>query len=295
MKTKGLKYLHDADLWLLAEDIPDADPFFAQIWATCFVNEFLKPGGIKYKKVLFIHRGLHLWFYYGQNDSFRVGEYLANKFVKNPQFTRLVNRQIISWSKKLRAAVDSIPFSRLAELSNRQLWQRFDQHDVTHTRYYQWGWIPVAVDMFHDNLTNKLKQYLRTLVNEDRVNEYLVILTQPTRRSLIQIEQEELLKIAKKIYQDTKQRRLFASAKKPSTFIKQIKPSILLRIKEYYQKYHYVKHMWVGQEGLYTLGHYLLELTKIIRSGVSPARSLKKMEQDFSHQIIKRERLMKKL
>ena len=223
-KTK-LKCLNDKDPWILAEDIPDADPFFSQIWASCFVNEFLKPGGIKYKKVLFVHRGYHLWFYYGKNDSFTVGEYLAKKFLSRPQFTATINGEIISWSKKLRATVDSIPVNRLDKLSNKQLWQQFRKHDIVHTKYYQWGWIPVAVDMFHNNLTNRLQQHLRTKVTEDKVNEYLVTLTQPRKKSLIQIEQEEFLKIAKVIYQDKKQRRLFKSTKKSDELSKKVKPS----------------------------------------------------------------------
>ncbi|MDD5040000.1 MAG: hypothetical protein PHY34_02510 [Patescibacteria group bacterium] len=79
MPQKPLKYLHDTDPWMLAEDIPDMDPFFAQVWQSCFVNEFIKPSGVRYQKLVSIFRGYHLWFYYGHEDSNRVGEHIASQ------------------------------------------------------------------------------------------------------------------------------------------------------------------------------------------------------------------------
>ena len=59
------------------------------------------------------------------------------------------------------------------------------------------------MDMFHNNLTNTLKDYLKEIgVKEENVNEYLTILTQPTKKSLIIIEQEEFFKIAANIKKD---------------------------------------------------------------------------------------------
>ncbi len=65
---------------MLAEDIPDMDFAFGQIWLSCFVNEFAKPAGRAYKKILAIFKGYHLWFYYGEKDSNRVGEHIVKKF-----------------------------------------------------------------------------------------------------------------------------------------------------------------------------------------------------------------------
>ena len=45
------KYLKDKDPWMLAEDIPDMDFAFGQIWLSCFVNEFAKHSGRAYKKI----------------------------------------------------------------------------------------------------------------------------------------------------------------------------------------------------------------------------------------------------
>lgn len=321
MKEIKLKYLHDKDPWMLAEDIPDIDVFFCQIWQSCFVNEFIWPSGIRYKKLLSVHRGYHLWFYYGQEDSKKVGDYIAGKFIKNPQFAIKVNKKIVNWSDKLRKFAGKIPEEYLSRLSDRDLWHWYERHDKIHTAYYQWGWIPVAADMFHDNLTNRLKLYLQTIVGENKVNEYLVILTQPRSKSLIQIEQEEFLKIAHLICRDTRQRRIFYELhrsfneqeatpyglkthtpeyerlleERVEKIKDQIKPAILKKIQDHYRKYFYIKFMWIGKESVYSFDYYLKELVKLIGRGVNPAQELKRVNQEFTSQNIKRKRLLKKL
>jgi hypothetical protein len=36
MPDKKLKHINNKDPWMLAEEIPDIDPLFSQIWLTCF-------------------------------------------------------------------------------------------------------------------------------------------------------------------------------------------------------------------------------------------------------------------
>lgn len=82
--------------------------------------------------------------------------------------------------------MEKLPQENLSKLSNRKLWEFFDGHDKVHTGYYSWGWIPVAADMFHNNFTEKLKQYLRSIdITEDKLNEYLVIFNAANKKSLI--------------------------------------------------------------------------------------------------------------
>lgn len=274
-----MKHLNNKDPWYLGEEIPDMDLFFAQIWLSCFVNEFKNPGGRAYQKILTIFKGYHLWFYYGEKDSYEVGEHLVRKFVNNPKFTVLANKQIINWSDKLRSYAEKLPQEHLAKLSKQQLWDFYKKHNEIHTQYYQWGWLPVAADMFHNNLTERVKQYLRSInVTEDKINEYLVLLTQARSKSLIQIEQEEFLQLALKIQNKDK-----------------IKPTLLKQLQKHYQKYFYVKFLWVGKEGVNSFDYYLKELLKF----ASPRQKIKKMLAEMETKrrkiLLKREQLIKKL
>ncbi|MBU0597984.1 hypothetical protein KKF61_03220 [Patescibacteria group bacterium] len=175
--------------------------------------------------------------------------------------------------------------------------------------------------MFHNNLTKRLQQFLRLNVIEDRVNEYLVILTQPRTKSLIQIEQEDFLKLTAIVYKDAKQRQLFRQLYKTfqeskaapyglkthtpeyerlleervNTIRDSIKPGILKKIHEHYRKYYYIQFMWIGKEGVHSFDHYLKELVKLIGRGVNPGQELMRVQQEFKTQISKRSKLMLRL
>lgn len=322
MPNQKLRHINNKDPWMLAEDIPDIDLFFSQIWLTCFANEFIWPGGYANEKVLTIYKGYHMWFYFGENDSYKQGKHLVEKFVKDPQFTVRANEEIIKWSDKLRYFAHNLPQENLEKLTKKQLWDLYRRHDEIHTKYYQWGWLPVAADMFHSNFTEKLKEYLRSInVAENKVNEYLVVLTAPEKKSLIQIEREEFLTIAAKIQKDSYHKKLFqklykeflehnASAyglethtpeyeaafeKKVADIKDQIKMEILKLIQDHYVKYHYVKFMWIGKDGIYTFDYYLKELVKLIGEGGNTAEILRKEAKEYKDLLLKRNTLIKRL
>jgi phosphohistidine swiveling domain-containing protein len=319
---KKPKYLNNKDPWYLGEDIPDMDLFFSQIWLSCFGNELKYPNGRAYQKIMTIFKGYHLWFYFGKNNSYDIGEHLVSKFLKQPQFTVLVNKKIIQLSDKIKNWAEKLPTDNLNKLSNKKLWEIYKKHDDFHTEYYQWGWIPVGSDMFHNNLTERFKEYLRSLnVSENKINEYFIILTQPRRKSLIQIENEEFLQMAKRIQSDKYHQRLFKSLyklfeekqatpfglkshtpeyektleNKIDEIRDQIKKPILKMIEKYYQKYFYVKFMWIGKEGVNSLDYYIKELVKFIGRDSQASKSLKEKIRERKQILEKRQSLIKKL
>ena len=203
-------YLNEKNPWILGEDIPDMDFFFSQIWLSGFSNEFHRSTGRAYKKAMSVHQGYHLWFHYDEKDSQEVGDHLVRRFVENPDFVQQINREIVKKSDDLRKFAEELPTKNLQDYSNKQLAAFFKRHDKLHTIYYQWGWMPVAADMFHNNFTEKVKQYLRSIdVSENKINEYLVILTQPTKKSVIQKEHEEFLNIVAEIQANNYHKKLF--------------------------------------------------------------------------------------
>jgi len=277
------------DPWMLGEDIPDMDFSFSEIWLSCFANEFISPNGRAYNRIRAVYRGYHLWFYYGELDSNSVGEHIIDRFVRDPKFVGRVNKGIISWSDRLRRFSEQLPETGLQKLSDRKLWELYSEHDRLHTSFYQWGWIPVASDMFHANFTERLKQYLRERgIPEDDLNEVFVRLTQPEEKSLIQIERDEWLRVALAIQRNASQRKLLEAIfdrfreqdaakygyethtreyeasleQNVSVLVGKIHPSALKKIQQHYAKYFYVKRMWVGQVSSFE--YYLKELVKLI-------------------------------
>jgi len=308
--------------WLLAEDILNIDPFYSKIWLDCFVREFSKVGGRAYKKITAIYRDYHLSFYYDKADAFEVGEHLVDRMELDPKFMDEINRNIIRTSDELRAYAEKLPEDRLEKLSNEKIWSFYRKQEDIHNEYYQWGWIPVAADMFSDNLTERGKKLLRGLgVPEDKINEYLTTLNQPTRASLIKQEQDELAKIGAKIQEDAAQNALFKTlfkkfkeeetklyglyehhAQHEQRFEKylqglvgSIRTDIKRDLQDHYTKYFYTKFLFTEEQGTYSFEHYLKQLVRLVNSDPDIRRTLVKEKAEAAKQLYQRDELMKKL
>jgi len=313
-------YSFDGDQWMLGEDIPDIDFFFSQMWLSCFVDEFAYPSGRAYKKILAVYEGYHLLFYFGKEDSLAVGKNILDKFLENPAFAEETNNKIQEYSEKLMSYCKTIPDTNLSSLTNHKLWEIYEKQDRIHTEYYQWGWIPVAVDMFHSNFTDALKNHLKALgVSEEKVSEYFLALTHPQKKSLIQIEQEEFLELALKISTDKIHVKLFEDLyrnfkekevakfgykthtleyeelleNKTAELVSKIKLEYYKEIKAHYEKYFYINHMWVGKT--FTFEHYLKEVVKLIGTHANIKQMLADVQAEAELAKEKRKKVLKEI
>lgn len=321
-KKYGLKTLTNPDEWLLGEDIPDIDLFFAQIWLRGFSNEFAHPSGRAYKRVLTVFRDYHLWFYYGTKDSTQEADAIMKKMLRAPSFAKKINTEIIRVADELSGFAKTVPQTGLNALSNAALWRIYKTYNEIHTRYYQWCWLPVAADMFNGTLTDTLKGFLRDYTpSDEQMNEYFMLLTQPTHTSLIQKEQEDFLSLIAVIQKDTYHKKLFSSLyrtfeeqhaaplglgthtpeyerlldKKIEKMRDSIKPSVMKKIDAHYRAYFFSKHMWIGKDGVYSHDHYLREIVTWVGRGADAAQNLSVMRAELSTIAKKRSALIKKL
>lgn len=286
------KYLNDPDPWMLGEHIPNCDLFFSTLWLNASVSFVYKHLGRAYKKILCQYEDYNLWFYFGEQDSYEVGEYIVDKLVRDPGFGEEINKQIIVESDKLRSFSETIPQTNLPSLSDIDLWNIYKTHYDIHSEYYTWGWIPVVVDMFHGNLTKRVKGYLQQIgVSDHHLNEYLITLTQPIKKSLILLEQEKLLEIATMVeaagYVD-----LFIE-KDLDSIVDVLPVEIIGHIQKHRDTYYYTKHLWVSGE--YTVLDYIAQLKDIFATKQSPKDILKKQQETFEATKQKREALLASL
>ncbi len=308
--------------WMLAEDIPNIDPFFCQMWMNSFVRQFAEPGGRAYKKVAAVWKEYHIWFYFDEKDAFEVGEHLVNKMEADPRFMEEINQKIVFWADKLRGYVSTLPEQDLEKYTNDQLWEMYKKQEDVHTEYYQWGWIPVAADMFGDNLTERGKKILRDLgVEEGKINEHLTLLNLPTKPSLMKVEQDELVEIGIKVQKDQEQTKLFKeifekfkeqdvkmfglythSPEYEKKFdevvrdlIAQIRPDILQDLMNHYTKYFYTAFLFTEEQGVYSFEHYLKALVRLVNRDPDLAKTHAEDETDIAVQVNKRAELIKEL
>ncbi|MCU0680488.1 MAG: PEP-utilizing enzyme, partial [Planctomycetes bacterium] len=308
--------------WLLAEEIMNIDPTFSNIWLDFFVDNFSHHIGRAYKKVACLQRGYHLWFYYDKKDALELADHLVNKFISDPNFMTEINKNIYLASDKLKSFVEKISESSLNKKTNTELLECYLNYRQIHSEAYEWFWIPPAADMFGNNLTNYAKRILKEKnVPSEKIEEYLAILTQPDRVSLIKQEQDELALIGVKIQADKKQfnicQELFRKFKEEEVKFfglythspeyekkfeesvkvlrSQIRPDILNDIEKHYTKYFYTKFIYTEEQGVYTFEYYLKNLIRLVNGESDIIGAMERDKKEFKALLVERNQLIEKL
>ncbi|MBU2100058.1 hypothetical protein KKG83_06755 [Candidatus Micrarchaeota archaeon] len=267
------------DKWMVAEEIPDITFDFCQLWCSAFTNEMQNSVGINYGAVVLVMQGYDMSFYYRTKDSFNFGQHVLDLIVKNPFFGKKINKKIIQLSDKLEKNAEK-NFTKPEKLSNRQLAEVYLYHDKIHTDLYEYGWLPNAIDMFHANFTELLLKYLKEIgVPEEKRNDYLILLTTPSKKSIINQEQESLYKIASLIEKKPELKKSFS--KNPKEIEKKLPKKIHKKILLHWKKYHYLKFLWLEGSGIYSFEHYLNEIKKILKKKKSAKQFLSEEKKHF--------------
>ncbi len=274
------KYLTDSDPWMLAEDIPDSDIFFFQIPMSCFVSDTSYPFLKNYKKVLTHYKKFHMDLYFGQKDSFKVAESILKALVKRKGLGTDINRNIVKWSNKLIDFAKHVSRLPLKSYSNKQLWQLYEEHDQIHTKLYTYGWLPVSVDMFHNNLTNYLKSYLYSVCkSKEEAEKAFIVFTTPIKKSIVAKEREEFLQIFKKY--------------KSSLTI--TNPHFMKALERHKNRWGHTGYIYAGNVEPFEVKHYLREMQELLKSYVDVQALLRKEALSLKQVKQKQTLLYKKL
>ena len=271
---QNIKYLNDGDEWILAEDIPDIDFQFAQIWLSSFVNDLEKTIGTNYKKVMSVHSGYNLKFYYGHNDSERISNVILKKIIYE-NLGEKININIRHVADEFELEIDKIFPEFISSLNNVDLATLYTKLDKIHTKFYTWCWLPNAVDMFHGDFTLYLKDILANKIkDEGEINKALVALSFFREKSFIQDEYESLIKLA------------ILKKKKDTRFEE--------ALKIHHKNYFYIKHVWIGKENLSTIEEYRLAVDELLNNS-EPEELLFQEEKRLSDDKKLHEKYLNKL
>lgn len=289
----GLGTYLDKDPWMHAEDLPQIDLFFAQIWMRSFANDMEKSVGVNYRKVLGVYRNFRIDFYYGKEDCRKFTLAVLGKIIDSRgDFGDEINRQIRSRSDALVAYSKKIYEKDLTKLANKELWHLYSEYCRIHTELYEYGWLSNATDMFYPEYTNKLKEYLRgKSADEDKISAYFVTLTTPEEETIATQETRDFLAIAAKIQGDDFLTGIFSE---PFINLRQkVPPQLREEIASHWKRYKHLKFMYYGLEELER--EYYGHLQEFFSSGKIASQELSRMEDEKLAKRLERQKLMKEL
>ncbi|MFH1199730.1 MAG: PEP-utilizing enzyme [Candidatus Micrarchaeota archaeon] len=265
------------DAWMLAEDIPNLDFFFAQIWIRAFANDMENSVGRNYAKVLGVFLGTDMKFYYGKNDCQEFTMHVLKLISDDPGFGHKINENIVKLSDEMNAYTESKIYGKdLAGKSNAELWSLMDGFLSAHTRLYGWGWLSNATDMFFPEYTNLLKEYLRKkATSESEINTWMVSLTTSDTESEENVQQKAFLRIAMEIEADPHIKALFAKGIESARI--GLPPKIRKMIEEHWEKYKSLGFMYYGTP--HPAEHYYRELAEYFASGKNAADEFEQVDE----------------
>lgn len=276
------------DPWMIAEEIPEIFFYFCRVWLYSFVNRLENACDENYKKVMGVFHGTDMKFYYGEKDSKVFEKYLVKKIKEEPGFGEKINRKIYEHSDKLTSFAKKLASLDLTKMSNEEIISLIKEHEEIHLSLYEWGWLSNATDMFHATFTNLLKKYLaRFADSEAQTNKYLMVLSHPNKKSVLNEQQEEFLGIIGEIQKN------HPNIKKLSEDDLNEKESEL--IKNYWEKFHHTKFLWVGKAGTYTIQDYINQINDFLKNNLDAKQELEKINTEFEEKNKEKEDLLKEL
>ncbi len=269
-------HLDNTDPWMLAEDIPNLDFFFSQVWLQSFVNNLENSCGRNFRKILGVFESPDMKFYYGKADCRGMAEHLVRRIRNEASFGDAINANIIRYSDELEAHARTIP-KDVSKLTNVQLCDLIEGHVRVHTQLYEWGWLSNATDMFYPEYTDYLKAYLRGRAeSEEQVNQYFVTLTTPNAFSAEALQHHELLHLAEKIQADVSAHALFADGRTPT--FDALPLAARKDVQAHVDAYAPISALWLGQP--FGTNHYVEEIAGILHSNQTPKEELEKAKAE---------------
>ncbi len=272
--------LKDNDPWMLAEDIPDSDIFFFQIPMSCFASDSSYPFIKNYKKVLTHYKKFHMDFYFGERDSFEVAESVLTALLQRPKFGNDLNKNIIAWSYKLIGFAKKTSKVKLQSCSKKELWNLYKEHDSIHTKLYSYGWLPVAVDMFHNNFTKKLKSYLYKICDsKEQAEQSFIVFTTPTAKTLVAKEREGFLKIYDGYFKKTRK----------------ISPKLITELTKHANAWGHLGYIYAGNVEPFGVDHYVKEMRDLAAANVTGSELLDREYRQLQKTKKEQQKLYQKL
>jgi hypothetical protein len=239
-------------------------------------TSFLK----NYTKVLTHYKKFHMDFYFGEKNSNEVAESILKALLNRPNFGADLNKNIVTWSQKLIEFAKGVAELPLKSYTNKQLWEIYEQHDKIHTKLYSYGWLPVSVDMFHNNFTKTLKSYLYGICKDKAEAETaFIVLTTPNKKTIVAEEREEFLEIYEKYFK----------------FLKRPNEALKNSLKNHQKSWGHMGYIYAGNVKPFSAEHYLKEMQELAASHIKARDILKKETDQLRSAKEKQAKLYKKL
>lgn len=249
------KYQHSLsnEQWFSIESVPNYYPMMVALpFNTKWSNDFLESRGIK-------NRFSKLFSTYDNNindlliikKEFDIlSEEILDKVKADPNWGHKYVDDLTVEVEKLIEATNNLEKVNLGKLSNKELYELYDEYYKIYSYLHSFHWVQTLAD-FGDNLFSKyLMNYLKKKIKDTNysLGEVFSALTTPIKESEPTREYKNLLEILKVIVSDEKLKKYFKNTEVRIIVndLESIDKELNTKIEDHVKKYGYLGYGTVG-------------------------------------------------
>jgi phosphohistidine swiveling domain-containing protein len=227
-----------------------------------------------------MHHGKnHVWEAIFDSENWdELGEAIYDRLKKNKNFIELIKEKILTGCKNMIEASEKVHNAELDKLSNKELWDLFQNYREKNKQMYGWGIIPSFVEFGVPKLSRDVREIIRKKAGNERIlADYFVILTTPDEETFLTLENKSLFRITADILENQEAKELFRKN------IEEIEKGILRfpelnnKIEKHTEEYGAAGYIYLGPA--WKKEHYLEQLKNIIEKGIDPEKKLFAIEK----------------
>jgi len=224
-----------------------------------------------------------------KNEFVKAGKYIFKKLLENPDWYADLNRKVFELNNEFIRASKKVLALNPIDLSDAELIRHLKILFKAKEDAHFIGQPALVLDFDEPFFSNYLLDYLKTKTKN--VNKTFRILTTPTSKSFTQIEEEELLKLAREIKKDNDLVKFFKenSTREIERNLFKVNKKVNKFIDEHFQSFRWLCFMYEGPA--YEKEYFIERLKGIISQNIQA----KTYNKEFAEIRKQQEKLIKEL
>lgn len=287
--------------YIAVEDIPQNTIFMMEIPSIAFFTVYPKQGSGNFENEFITHfDGDFSQMIYVQKEFEAQCKFLADKVMKKPKWTLSVMKRIEEATTDFFKVMRNVARLNLTNMSDKQIAKLMRDigkvHMVSHGHATSVTWHSDAGDQLVTKaILEMVTVNLKKMKVQQSVPEVFSILTSPTKRSLLDKEEENFLKIALTISKKRKLKEAFiqSSLQSLTDNLSGLDRQIYENILGHYKQFSPLTYQYRGPA--YPLGDYLSRWQAFLREKKNPKVVLEKKKKDQRDLLKEQKKLVEQL
>ncbi len=236
--------------------------------------------------------------YYAKPATFTsAGEHLLKKIIKSPEIMKRIERELLKSGKQAVSFAKKASRMPLSKKTNKQLLQLYESFNKKASLALEWGTTCSLLEMQRPIFSSYLKNRFNSLpqVPEGKSAEYFNLLSTPTRKTHMRMEELALIEIALNVLKNRKAVELFKkkSPQKIQSLLPRTAPKIDYLFSLHAKRFPWIVYVYEGP--VVGKAHFIESLKHLLQKTCFRKKLLLKEKNRYTEIKTRQRKLLKKL